>query len=342
MKQAVTADVPIVIEGKLLTKLSDWWSELPELLRIILRRAALSSFVLIIVSQLATHWYALKYGARIPLEGVPFLIVMSIVASALLTLVSAATLLFIPLALSQQENHLHIRRRELKRRFVHRKLKKRYGNSLGSVLSWGKNALVPKVIASEFRSRGGSGSQMVGSFILWSLIFGLLLLILRRLAESNQLSDGLFIAVFLSTLFILMALMGMLSFGFFSEAQLRRISQLIYFFAVFSLSVLMMGPLFEHILRVTRYGGGIEVNIQTIDQEEITSAGLFLVSSDSVTVWRPAPMTRIDDGKDKVQLARVGRFEQISSSQIIAIKYEQYPEPLLPKQVPISRVLDGF
>lgn len=61
---------------------------IPDWIKMILYRSLISSILFIVVTQIAVYWYAIKYGARPPLEGVSFLIIFSIAAGGGLSVAS--------------------------------------------------------------------------------------------------------------------------------------------------------------------------------------------------------------------------------------------------------------
>lgn len=121
--------------------------------------------------------------------------------------------------------------------------------------------------------------------------------------------------------FVLASILGILLMfsiivGKVTEKTLKRSGQVIYVVAMVGLSAAMMGPLFDHVLRSTRYGGGIEVEIKLADGKDFRTANLFLTLSNTFTIWLPSTK----------------KFLQIDATSISALRYDQNPDYALPNQ----------
>ncbi len=245
-----------------------FWNGLPNWARTLVKRAAFSSLLLATVSYVATHWYAMTYGARIPLEGVPFLIALSVIASFLLTLISLSTLILIPLGKNYESVAAYRERIYSGDRSIDH-----------------PDGALTRIYFAAMRQ---------AEILIRTMAFVLILIGVALAAASafvvyaawergSAISavDWFVIVTPLPVIaFLVFALLNRLTMRSFEQASL-----LIYVVSVTALVFGMLGPLFDHVLRATRYGGGVAVEVSLNEGRSVQVGSLFLVSSDTVTLW---------------------------------------------------------
>lgn len=293
-----------------MNKLISMYQDLDFMVRSILVRSVVSTFVLSIWSHIATHLYALRYGARLPLEGVPFLFVFAVIAGTALASVSGITLFLIPRKKGQD------------------------GNPPNSAPADEQGA--PKVVPADFFTRRLSREEtrvVFGIFLtalgLASLVFTFLLVKPRYPSWADMLEAFVFEGIptelaLVTVLAIPMTLASASSLlGRASANLIRSSSLLVYIVAGLGVMYMMAGPAFDHLLRVTQYGGGVPVEIETTSGETISHNHLFLVSRDTVTIWDP----------------NQGIFQQINGAEIVRIRYGFEDRWEMPEPKPLFEVL---
>ena len=293
-----------------MSKLISMYQNLDFMVRSIIVRSIVSTCILSIWSHIATHLYALRYGARLPLEGVPFLFVFAIIAGTALALVSGITLFLIPRKKEQAD------------------IPK--GNEPGH------DPVAPRVAPADFFTRRLSREEIRVVFGIFLTVLGVASLVVtfilvqpRYLTWANMLEafifDGIPVEVALVTVLALpMTLASVTSLlGRASVRLIRSSSLIVYVVAGLGVMYMMAGTAFDHLLRVTQYGGGVPVEVETTLGETISHNHLFLVSQDTVTLWDP----------------NNGVFQQINGTEIVRIRYGFEDEWEMPQPKPLFDVL---
>lgn len=255
----------------MLKNIWNYYQTLPEVIRNIVKRMFGSFLILSIICSVATYWYALKYGARIPLDGVPFLAVISIVASVILTFVSFITLLLSPdadinplfriePALSEIEKEQISMDREIEKMFDRR-----------------RNLVIFT-----------TGITILSALFYLIILFG---------GDITKWNSSFIIIVFSTAIFL--TLFRMAYVGKLTKKGMKIINNVIYWGAIGGIFILLSGTYFSHILQTTRYGGGISVVVQSTDKG-VYIGNLFLVTRSNVVVWSPEKSQFFDLNKNHI------------------------------------------
>lgn len=302
-------------------RIRGWFNGLPEWIQEILKRAVYSVAVLIIFSQVATYWYALNHGARVPLEGVPFLIVISIIAGLVLSVISTITLLLIPLGRNfERENH------EFKSEVEDVSLYQTYVRFLYKFLRImaGSNPAANvdlKFFATLLTLVAGATAVVVTYKILPTYLETI-----GSLFEVPFTTVSPFaVTVMVISLYVFTFFLWAIRLGKVTVEAMEKASTLLYRAALLGLIIAMMSSPFSHVLRAARYGGGIEVDIVARGNERLEKVNLFLTSSDTVTVWNRS----------------TNSFQQFNSSHIVSMKYKTEPGYKMPLRRGVRGILLG-
>lgn len=78
--------------------------------------------------------------------------------------------------------------------------------------------------------------------------------------------------------------------------------------------ILLVSPLFEQILRKTRYGGGLIISLETTDGAAKENVSLIMKSANSMTIWDP----------------KINRFERFEMRHVEKMSYDIRPKWKLP------------
>jgi hypothetical protein len=286
----------------MIDRLKALWMRLPGWGQQLSVRILLSSLLLTLVSQVATYFYAMRYGARIPLEGVPFLAVMAIVASVGLATISFAALIFVPLAKNFDQSSSQLMRLLVRLNFVS-------SDNDGSSHPISRYALLAFLVYSVLH-QSAHLLEHYTSFDTgahWYLGF---LMVLESTAETSSWTvvfHWMQLAVYA---FFLIALLGVLRIR-----AMQIASWVIYFGAILTLTAAMMGPSFDQLLRISRFGGGIGVNLLMAEKAEVRTGHLFLISSDTLTLWDPKTLS----------------FHEVNRKHIDRLTYRQQPYWRMPE-----------
>jgi hypothetical protein len=256
----------------------DYYGSLPNWAQIAIQwliRAAVASFILAQWSSVATYWYAMRYGARPPVEGVPFLaLTVAVVGLALLAL---TIILF-------------------------------YGAPI--ILKFIRFILAFPI--DSFKIKISGLLEIVERILSSIIIFGFLAIMIfitfprKNIGTTNQNNADIIIYIFLvvfATLFIV--IVRRLLARSLNDNNIHRISFGLYAISIAVLMVLMLSTPFDHILRATKFGGGVKVDIDLRDQARLAGQGLFLTSANFVTVFDPA----------------TAKFRELNRDHIIQIEY---------------------
>lgn len=226
------------------------------------------------IGQFATYLYAFRYGARIPMEGVPFLpLTISIISGIYLTLSAC----FILLAY-------------LPTQFIFRRSRKRVRfPRVEKVINW------TYLLALPF-------------LVYWSEI-ELAKFLSIELTPFDRNALLVFSAIGLPIAYWVQRYVG---------GDLKRMNRLLlvgYIFLLFSALSFLFSPIFDSFLRVTRFGGGIEVTLKR-SNGDILKANLFLLTA-----------------KAAIMISG-NTFKEIPSGSITEIDYSAFPEWALPNSDP--------
>lgn len=290
------------------------YNGLPLFARRLIVRAFFSTVILSVWTHIATYFYALRYGARIPLEGVPFLVVFASIAALILAFVSVSTLALVPFAKdappigSTNKEGENEARRPIPQTTKKGSLKatgtQRALASLWSFLSLFAAALGVVSLTADL---GAWGSFVERVMPLFSTTLG------TSLLSSAVTGAALVTGVALTSF----------AFRFATRRQIEILSLAMYIFTGLAVMIALLGPGFDHLLRVTQYGGGLLVNIETRDRGIIENASLFLVSDQTVTVW----------------IATEGVFEEFNSAHLVSITYRPDQNWVMPQSRTVSQML---
>ena len=275
---------------------------LPDLVKEGAKRVFLSTLILTVLTQLATYVFAIRHGARLPLEGVPFLILVALVAGAVLSVISVSTLALIPLG------------RDYRKGSKSDMVTDQRLDTSKALSTWLIVALsVLLVLTLVLRSLNLEPVHDPTSNLLVE-VFGV------ELPEDALTRDSA--SSLLDEFWVVMAA-SILAFAIFTRLRLftvkalNNISKWGYNSAITMVGLsLFIGPGYPEILRITKFGGGVEIGLTTRD-EDLNKAYLFLISSDQVTVW----------------LAGENEFRQFNTEHVVSINYR----PDAPYRLPRDR-----
>lgn len=225
------------------------YSTSPALLRVTFQ-VLLVSTVLGILSNAAVYVYALRAGARAPVEGTPFLsLLVTFFGLVLFSLIR----FFVPLLVAVVDRLTKFNRRLIRNQLIAR--------GITSI-----TVIIANLIASIF-----AVAQSL-QFVKWKELL------------SHQLSPKIFIAIFIFA-FTLSALLLWLAGK--PKSFVQKVSARLTFGSFFVVAFLMFYPpnIFDGVLRVTRFGGGIETAIY-LQNGSIAEGNLFFVTADRVVLYK--------------------------------------------------------
>ena len=226
-------------------------------IRDVVLRISISTVVLSLAVPFATQVYALRFGARLPLEGVPYSFVFVLAASLVIT---ASTMFGYLMPLLQ--NRLH--------KIVH-------DNS-----SFGE------------RLRKLTIRIMRISLPVISVLAGIVISFLMAAAfEPELILPNLLAFDFESAIPLLALLMALIQFVFGTIITLERrslrnlsfFSWNMYTAALITTVFILFTDAFAYGLRAVQFGGGRKVAVETVDGTKVSDVYLFIHSTDSLTVW---------------------------------------------------------
>ena len=300
----------------MISSIFQWYRRLPLVAQRLILRSLFSTVVLSIWTHVATHFYALRYGARLPLEGVPFLTVFAAFAAIILAFVSVSTLALVPFAKDAENAKTPTQATgdenpDEEESDQNTRSSREIGSRSFFASIWSFSSMLAI-----------SGLSLSALSLLYELkAFGLIALI------GNGMNFGIGSSLLFISAFMGAVMAGSLATGrLFRKATKRQIEILslgMYLVAGTTVLIAMLGPAFDHLLRTTQYGGGIVVNIETRDDGLIQDVSLFLVSEDTVTIWD----------------SEGGVFQEYNSMHVIAITYDQDQTWRMPKSRPIDKIV---
>jgi len=277
-----------------------YYQRLPHWVQLVMQwavRAGIASFILAQWSSVATYWYALRYGARPPVEGVPFLALTVALLGLILLLLT--TLLF-------------------------------YG--LPYLLRTTRAMLVS--IASHHPMAGSKHKYKLIFFACLTILFASATLFLSGpyritlqvitivVAPPDREYLGVVLALFF---FIAIYFLAILLPKLLGEKSIFRLTFGLYSFAILLLMIAMLGTPFDHVLRATRFGGGLQIDIELPNKERLPNQSLFLTSTNFVTVYDPNTM----------------KFREVNREHVVQIEYGGVNGWSLPKQRRFTEIF-GF
>jgi hypothetical protein len=261
----------------------DYYGSLPTWAQLAIQwliRAAVASFILAQWSSVATNWYAMRYGARPPVEGVPFLALTVAVLGLMLLVWTVLLFQAIPTILRLLR---HITTVYIKDDLSDRIL---------------------KYVAYSF-------------VFLFSLAIPLIAI---KLLKTKA-------AVYLFTALIVLPVFSLtwLSIRDLKDKEINRLSLGLYTVFIALLMVAMLGKPFDHILRATKFGGGVKVDVDLRDNSSLTGQSLFLTSANFVTIYDPG----------------AAKFRELNRDHIIQIEYSGISGWSLPREKEYAEIF-GF
>lgn len=297
------------------------WMESPDGLKSLVTRSIIGALVMWIVTNVAVFWYALKFGMQIPLEGVPFLVVVSLMASVIVSIFSAANMGLQAVGrrsknsepattktsgVSEDQDNKSIRQR-LDRQLKSLSQMRRIYTLVTSIL----NAFVTVSIAAVLFSSIGFFSEVSGHIL-------------------DEIQTPL-----MRTVMVMIGLLIMGVFIYFVSTKWRRPLRLIPSYKttgniIYFGGLLLVGWLItfaggtDHLLKVTKFGGGIDVDLHS-EQGSFDEASLMLQTNSTLVIW--------DRKSDE--------FVWIPLSQVTYMDFSGDPKVIRPEQRSISKRL-GF
>lgn len=278
------------------------YSSLPDFLRIVIFRSVISWMILSVALPVATYWYAQSYGARLPIEGVPFSSLLWVCLSVVISMISALSYLvsmllrslFRPVSRAPKE----ILTAEDVENFARQRPK----------FAWLIRGL-------------GLGDRRIFAALMAVLGIGFAAfgLVIMFLSGRHLSADTWMVGVQVITFTAIFQI----GFGVVTELfprQMERVADLfsagVYIVGLGGIVVGLFTSPFEDALRAAHYGGGSKVSIRMVDHRALDDVYLFLTSKDSTTVW---------DDTGKV-------FIEIQTNKIVQIEYSKDGEWKLPEQ----------
>lgn len=265
-------------------------------------RAAVTALAFSLLAQVAIYWFAVSYGARPPVEGVPFLSIVVAVLGALLALVTIVSVYGVPLALTAL-SWLGSRIFSKERLQALREL-----NFTAFVFgrAWGQNENESDDVDTRESRESAlkfrrfvllTYAFLVSVGFAWAFLAALLDIpgseVIRNYVELfprllTQGDNGFMIGILTIYAFIFILLGSV----FINRVHRAFIANGLFLAGFVSLVVLTFSDYFLSLLRFTRFGGGIEV-IVTLDGRLVserlnliyqTRDNLVLYDSNSATV----------------------------------------------------------
>ena len=269
------------------------WIQAPDGLKSFIVRSVFGFSLMWFVTHAAVYHYALKYGMQLPLEGVPFLIVVSIIASTAISFFSA-----INIAFQSRADELLLKRPDIDN-IPQAPWEKRYGEKGSFVYA-----------ASQWFGR--LLLIFVAIFVLLQLVAFFYLIIYKP--ETRLMA---FLIITTAVLFFVV----ILYFGKHAEkVKYKTAGNIFYILGLLFVSVFIMflGGI-ERILQVTKFGGGIEIELRS-EQALFSNASLMLQTNSTVVIW------------DRTS----GDFIWVPLSEVERMEFNSDPKILLPMPRPVS------
>lgn len=280
-------------------------------------RAFIASLFFSFVSNIATFAYAIKYGARPPVEGVPYLSVTVGVFGFLLIIVTVLAIYGLPFVVAQLQR-------------------------LSRIIISAVGSPSPKVGPPSPRGRRlrRISQNLVSAGILFTFLGinelvqpGSIKEVLEQWLElvsgltpgirewTEQMQGPTLVWVVATAAFFPIAALAVAGVSALSPKVLRYASNAVYFasiltIVVFSIHSPIQQASFEQVLRLSRFGGGMPVTVYLSDGTILENKHLFITSADMVTLY---------DAEAQV-------FREINHAHILEMRYGRSTGWVLPPQ----------
>ena len=271
--------------GLIIGKALPMWRAVPPWIRKFLRRGSISALLTGIGLNLALYIYAWKYGARWPLEGVPFFFELSVLTGSVLAGGTLAIAALHRVALYQL-------------------------------------AEISDRIETSFKKPSLSSIRLMQGFfgaILLSAGLMLIALYVYRGEMYRYMLESSILVLGGGILFLIYCITGRQpNLKLEAERAVHNNANNLYIALVIGVVFAAISPLLSDLMKLTRFGGGLSIEYSLVGDDEVLTGGLFLRSKNSLTVWideesrfSEHPLTAVEsirykqDGKSLLPPARL-------------------------------------